>query len=309
MEDQSATPQVDPDFSAGPFVTGRASATEELSSLLGSLYITEDVNAPEAGGSVEDGDNPPPEAGSQSDGEVQDLLQEEEGVQEEGGVPQPELVVLQNRVSVVEEKLRTFKVDLRDSITSSLNRERGFREYVKGCLEKVEQGFLVELAKVEQSMVGCLKRRDEMWKREIVALRPTSTPIGQKTTVPTTVLGSRPLPTDTFTMPGVSPFYSKPPVRLELPTFGPSWQSAEVLGFVEQVENFLELRPLTNPELMGALSTVLKGPALSWCKAAKHRVKDWTSFKEAFMFAFLPSDYMAEVEEKLRDLVQQLRLF
>ncbi|KAL0150103.1 hypothetical protein M9458_054530, partial [Cirrhinus mrigala] len=58
-------------------------------------------------------------------------------------------------------------------------------------------------------------------------------------------------------------------------------------------------------ELIGTLSTVLKGPAQSWWKAEKAKVTDWQSSKKAFMAAFLSDDYLAEVEEKLRTLVQQ----
>jgi len=44
---------------------------------------------------------------------------------------------------------------------------------------------------------------------------------------------------------------------------------------------------------------------LSWWRAAKCTVHDWKSFKEAFIAAFLPVDYMGELEENLRMIVQQ----
>ncbi|RXN33321.1 Transposon Ty3-I Gag-Pol [Labeo rohita] len=105
---------------------------------------------------------------------------------------------------------------------------------------------------------------------------------------------------------GSSSFCARPPILLEFPTFYDSCETAEVLNFVEQCENFLEIRPVPSLELIGTLSP-LKGPAQSWWKAEKAKVTDWQSFKKAFMAAFLSDDYLSEVEEKLRTLVQQPR--
>lgn len=105
--------------------------------------------------------------------------------------------------------------------------------------------------------------------------------------------------------PNISSFCGRPPIRLEFPSFGESCESTDVLNFIEQCANYLDIRPLPSVELVGTLSTVLKGPALSWWKAERNKVTDWLFFKEAFMDAFLPNDYLAEVEDKLRSLVQQ----
>ncbi|KAL0173119.1 hypothetical protein M9458_033430, partial [Cirrhinus mrigala] len=102
-------------------------------------------------------------------------------------------------------------------------------------------------------------------------------------------------------------FCTQPPIRLEFPTFGDSCEISDVLNFIKRCENYLDVRPLPSGELIGTLSTVLKGPALSWWKAEKSKAKDWQSFKKAFMAAFLPDDYLTEVEDKLRSLVQQPR--
>lgn len=135
-------------------------------------------------------------------------------------------------------------------------------------------------------------------------LKLTSTPLSQKTVAfPTNI--SPIVTSNPASWSGASPFYSKPPVKLEFPTFGTTNESSDVLHFIEQCENFLELRPLSNHELLGALSTVLKGPALSWWKATKRQIHDWASFKDTFMAAFLSTDYLSEVEEKLRTTVQR----
>lgn len=108
-------------------------------------------------------------------------------------------------------------------------------------------------------------------------------------------------------MAGTSSFCAQPPVHLEFPSFGDSCETAEVLNFIKQCENFLEIRPLPSVKLIGTLSTVLKGPAQSWWKAEKAKVTDWQSFKKALMADFLSDDYLSEVKEKLRTLVQQPR--
>ncbi|XP_051980590.1 uncharacterized protein LOC127641718 [Xyrauchen texanus] len=108
-------------------------------------------------------------------------------------------------------------------------------------------------------------------------------------------------------MPSMSSFCGRPPIRLEFPSFGDSCETSDVLHFVEQVENYLAIRPLPSVELVGTLSTVLKGPAQSWWKAEKNKINDWQSFKNAFMSAFLPEDYLTEVEDKLRDFAYDYR--
>lgn len=302
---------VDPDFTAGPFVT-RRNPTEELSSLLGSLYLREKQDSSEEEhGSQEEVGNPvqdentananPDVVEAEPQGNVDEAQVEVE--QDTGGdeeqVTQGQFNNLSRNVQALQEQLRNMERQFRDSVNSSLNRETNFRQYVDTTLGKLEEHFTSELAKLERSVVNCLLRRDEKWKKEMSRMRPTSTPISNRAgATPTDI--SHIVPISPSVSPvGASPYYSKPPVRLEFPTFGPNIETSDVLNFVEQCENFLEIRPLSNHELIGTLSSVLKGPALSWWKAAKAQVIDWMTFKNAFMAAFLPTDYMSEVEEKL----------
>ncbi|KAI2647650.1 Retrovirus-related Pol polyprotein [Labeo rohita] len=182
--------------------------------------------------------------------------------------------------------------------------------------------------------MDCFLRRDEKWENKLKHIHSTSTPFPTRrqyrqtastqhdwfssvqSPIPQTsvnatyqVSPSKPLdpPTapDTVVLSGSSSFCTRPPVRLEFPTFGESCETADVFNFIEKCEDYLEVRPLTNLELLGTLSTILQGPALSWWKAEKSNVKDWESFKRALMDAFLPADYLSEVEEKLRMMEQQ----
>lgn len=154
-----------------------------------------------------------------------------------------------------------LETDFRDSLTSSLNREASFRESVDSSLAKVEASLTANIEQLEKSIVDCLLRRDDMWKKQLDRLRPTSTPIEQRNKAGPTEVSPK-VPLAPFSPPGASPYFSKPPVHLEFPTFGTACKSSDVLNFIEQCENFLDLRPLSNHELLGTLSTVLKGPAL-----------------------------------------------
>ena len=214
---------------------------------------------------------------------------------------------LKGEVSSLKKQMARLENDFKDSVASSVNREAHLRQSIDSRLSKLGEDMRADLRKLERDTINCMLRRDDKWQKELARARPTSTPVAHRPIASTGISPIAPpiSPGQSGAHSLSSPSYSKPPVRLEFPTFGATTETSDVLAFVEQCENFLELRPLSNRELLGALSSVFKGPANSWWQAAKGQVHDWVSFKDAFMSAFLPSDYMTEVEERLRSMVQK----
>ncbi|XP_053367574.1 uncharacterized protein LOC128541256 [Clarias gariepinus] len=271
------------------FVT-RRNPTAEITSLISSLYISD----------RHDDDDDDDDVGS--DINVVHTLQ-------------TELNQCKEDMGALTDKVNTLEQDFRQSVNSSLNRETSFRDAVDASLEGLERYCQEALEKLERAVTDCFLRRDVIWENQMKKLRLTSTPTIQRLKAytpaspqspvlhsPSTAITASTAKLTSSVSPSSSSFYGRPPIRLEFPAFGDASETADVLNFIEQCENYLEIRPLPSPELLGTLSTVLRGPALSWWKAEKGKVKDWKSFKQAFMAAFLPDDYLTEVEENLRSL-------
>uniref|UniRef100_A0A3P9MP57 Gypsy retrotransposon integrase-like protein 1 n=1 Tax=Oryzias latipes TaxID=8090 RepID=A0A3P9MP57_ORYLA len=324
---------VDPDFTVGQFVTIREKSPSEITSMLGSLYLDDEEDENEC---IAPEDIRHRKAKLLTNVEVVHVNADDDGAnavdeqqyrrskdQEEQNI-KADLNCVTLEVVALKEQVHNLEVRLGDSITSSFNRESNFREYIDVCFAKMENNLISKVEKLEKDVVNCMLRRDWKWKNQLKNIKAESTPIAQRSIAistelqystlsdePRLIVPSQPGATHFYStptvhsQPGVTPFYSTPPVRLDFPSFGTSSESSDVVIFIEQCENYLDIRPLSNHELMGALSAVLKGPALSWWKATKHQIQDWTSFKNAFMAAFLPADYLTEVEEKMRTTVQK----
>ncbi|KAI2647185.1 Transposon Tf2-9 polyprotein [Labeo rohita] len=316
VDNSGAMPDID--FTAGPFVT-RHNPTAELTSMLSSLYITDTEDK------IDDDD----------DVVANSVLVNATVVQ----VMQADIDKLKVDLLALSTKVQAGEHDFKQSIESTLNREANFREAVEASLAELEEYFQTSLEKLERAVTGCFLRREAKWQSQMKKLRYTSTPLPRlhtyhpATSFSSLTAPSTPIPaartkvpppkltnvtydvspvntplTTVFNPPAVqssTSFCAQPPIRLEFPTFGDVCETADVLTFIEQCENYLEIRPLPSAELVGTLSTVLRGPALSWWKAEKRKITDWQSFKKAFMAAFLPEDYLTEVEDKLRSMVQQ----
>ncbi|RXN25058.1 Retrovirus-related Pol poly from transposon [Labeo rohita] len=89
-----------------------------------------------------------------------------------------------------------------------------------------------------------------------------------------------------------------PPVKLEFPTFDNS-DPEDAVTFIERVEEYLDLRPLTNEELLASLSVVLKGTGKDWWRAKRANITDWRTFKQKFLFSFLNEDSQEVIAQKL----------
>ncbi len=77
--------------------------------------------------------------------------------------------------------------------------------------------------------------------------------------------------------------------------------------FVERVEEYFNLRPLSDKELMASLSVALKGTAKDWWRAERKNIDAWKTFKEKFLFAFLNEDFKEVAAQRLVNRRQQNR--
>lgn len=126
------------------------------------------------------------------------------------------------------------------------------------------------LTDLGQRMVDCLKRRDKQLDQRIQALNPlSSTPMSAKKVShhKTAQTEIKQFP-DThsnqqyLSLPTMPATYN-PPVKLEFPSFTNASLDDPVV-FVERVEEYFNLRPLSDKELLASLSVALKGTAKDW---------------------------------------------
>uniref|UniRef100_A0A8C5F9H7 Bromodomain PHD finger transcription factor n=1 Tax=Gadus morhua TaxID=8049 RepID=A0A8C5F9H7_GADMO len=158
---------------------------------------------------------------------------------------------LANNINSLQNQVEQLKAEFRESVTSAVNRELSFRGWVEENLTQLEKFSCDGVGKLERTVYNCLLQRDEQWRKQVHRLRPTSTPVPLRTIAVSTnvspiatqaspmVTQASPLVTQAgqyvATPPGrmksvASPMYHKPPVNLELPTFGPSSESSDANG-------------------------------------------------------------------------------
>ncbi|XDV22120.1 hypothetical protein PO909_027079 [Leuciscus waleckii] len=150
--------------------------------------------------------------------------------------------------------METLENRLKDSNDSTLNREEGLRASIETMLKEAKEYVDIKLQRFDQVLVDCLKRRDKRWGEELEtkihnrkrsSWRPASfsTPTGFSS-------ADQGMPKGDVTLPPSGAAIAKPPIRMEFPQFGESRESTDVTDFIEQCENFLTLRPLSDFELV-----------------------------------------------------------
>ncbi len=81
-----------------------------------------------------------------------------------------------------------------------------------------------------------------------------------------------------------------PPVKLDFPTFS-NTQEDDPVVFIERCEEYFDVRPLSDGEILASLSAVLKDTAKDWWMAERRIVHNWRQFKGSFLHSFLSEDY------------------
>ncbi|XP_052475878.1 uncharacterized protein LOC128031594 [Carassius gibelio] len=294
-----------PDFTAGPFVT-RREPVKELINTLSELYINSEEDD-----SIADPD-PPPHS-------TTPLLPDEREEADLNLSLQAVIEELKGRVVSLEkcsadciQKVSQCcsQADL-DVQCRSLEEKLAY--HIDRECDRVKQIVELSIQDLGKSMVDCLKRRDLQIDNKLRSWVPvTSTPVSisapeQYSTITRpgvrkthAIPSSQHLLANTETVP--APTYL-PPVKVEFPHFGSEGETDPV-SFVERCEEYLAIRPLSDSEILAALTSVLKGTAKDWWLAEKRTVLTWNQFKEIFLRSFLNDDYEAEAERRLLERKQ-----
>lgn len=249
----------------------------EVSSLLQRLYLNEKGGEVPAGQESEDDDD-----------DFREMLNK-----------------MEEKIQKCQDKIDSCEQRVEDVVESSISREEGLRVSMDRMLKELRAYVDERFNHLDVSIVECLQRRDRRWTEELKTMSRRSSRRQWAPSAVSTPVDPFPSTESAVAALGLQTARPKPPIRMDFPKFGESTGTKDVTDFVEQCENFLSLRPLSDLELMGTLGTVLKGPAHSWWRATKQKIKNWEEFKAAFLEAFLTSDYQSEIEEQLRVTVQK----
>ncbi|XP_057205890.1 uncharacterized protein LOC130564036 [Triplophysa rosa] len=177
--------------------------------------------------------------------------------------------------------------------------------------ERAKQQVEMLVKDLGQSMLGCLKRRDQQLEQKLQEFKLfSSTPkiskidplVSDSATPPSNMTYNRPT-SHIHNQTNQSAIPYNPPVKLDFPSFSNNLEDDPV-SFIERCEEYLTVRPLTDDEILASLSAVLKGTAKDWWMAERRSVTKWKQFKERFLHSFLSKDYREVVARKLMERKQ-----
>ena len=300
-----------------PNVTCRK-RVEKLAHSLGAMYISRDegrvANSNIQGGGGSNGDEEEDEEEEEDVDDDKGEETEEESEEEEvvfhipskhTSVYQAEINELKGNLKETNTRLKALEKQVLDSNSSTFIREEIMRQAFDTKIEDAK-GLSAELVgALEESIVRCMERREAQWQSQLNHLKLTSTPKLSPLTQGQGGSGVR------FQLDPQSPSVfldarpAKPPIKLNFPEFGGDSKTRDPMTYIELCNEFLELRPTPDAEIRATMSSVLKGSAKSWWTAERRNIHTWEEFKASFCSAFLANDFMEEIEERLRNRIQQ----
>ncbi|XP_073731162.1 retrovirus-related Pol polyprotein from transposon opus [Misgurnus anguillicaudatus] len=217
------------------------------------------------------------------------------------------------RMSSIEEHLADIEHRIVNLATSEMvsenfqKFEERFNYGLQRELDRVKQMFQSKLEDLNRSFVDCLKRRDKQIEQKFKTVESfIPKPLHTSTTTTHKMYQTSP---DSVAQKSLGPVpyapfpCSNPPIKIELPTFS-NLDSEDPVEFIDRFEEYNELRPLYDEELLASLAVSLKGTAKSWWRAEKPSIRDWSSFKEKFLFSFLNEDHKEVAAQKLANYHQ-----
>ncbi|KAL6487683.1 hypothetical protein MHYP_G00043090 [Metynnis hypsauchen] len=291
------------DFTAGPFVTRRS--MHDIIDTLSQLYICSDdeeemLEADESPESPDDDWPPPPppavdnplegwhERLQMIENKMADLESRLPGLLEE------HCSAMAKKMERWEEQLQELK-DILEENSKAMEDRLMYR--VERWSEQMKKERDLELQELGRSVVDCLKRRDVQLEKKFRACNfSSSTPYSRtaRMEVERTIQHDR-------ILDSVVGMHAKPPVKIDFPRYGGLNEEMDPVAFIEKCEEFLAVRPLSNAEVLAALTSVLTGTAKDWWMAEKGAIRTWGKFKKAFLRSFLSEDYEAEAERRRKE--------
>lgn len=250
------------DFSSDSFTTHRE-PLRELITTFSDLYIDSDEDH-EAGeqGNLDDINLPPPPPVEETSQEIPEATASliERATTLEGQVKD---CVEKLGECVTHNEFQTRCQAMEDRMLYRIRRE---------C-ERVEKKIEVAMQDLGQSVIDCLKRRDVQLENKLKAMVPlTSTPVSSRSSavMSKTQDQTYDVPQHLVTFPGNSSSAYNPPVKLDFPCFGDG-QDEDPIVFIERCEEYFAVCPLSDCEIVAALTSVLKGTAKDWWQAREKK--------------------------------------